>query len=105
MSVPESGTGSHNWWQPPRQIYIKCSSDLVPCAEAMGYTMGKTLGSGTYAKVKAAWSPYEGRMVSNKIWGRGSLTNTHVNNSRCRNVIIILFVDGHKELEQEASIR
>ena len=70
MSVPENGIGSQpftEWWQPPRQIYIKCSSDLVPCAEAMGYTMGKTLGSGTYAKVKAAWSPYEGRMVSCKL--------------------------------------
>ena len=67
MAVPENGIGPQSftdWWQPPRQIYIKCSSDLVPCAEAMGYTMGKTLGSGTYAKVKAAWSPYEGRMVS-----------------------------------------
>lgn len=63
MSVPENGQFTE-WWLPPRQIYIKCSSDLVPCPEAMGYTMGKTLGSGTYAKVKAAWSPYEGRMVS-----------------------------------------
>lgn len=50
----------------PRQLYLKCSSQYIPCPEALGYTMGRTLGSGTYAKVKAAWSPFEGRMVSNK---------------------------------------
>ena len=82
MSVPDDGQGFTDWWQPPRQIYIKCSSDLVPCAEAMGYTMGKTLGSGTYAKVKAAWSPYEGRMVSFTagfgVGGGAELLNTHI---------------------------
>lgn len=62
MSVQENGIGL--WWKVPKQIYIQCSSELVPCAEALGYTMGKTLGSGTYAKVKAAWSPFEGKMVS-----------------------------------------
>ena len=36
----------------------------MPCPEALGYTQGKTLGSGTYAKVKAAWSPFERKMVS-----------------------------------------
>lgn len=35
--------------------------------EALGYTLGKTLGSGTYAKVKAAWSPKEKKMVSINI--------------------------------------
>ena len=65
MSLPAEAMGrSHPWWKVSKQIYIQCSSDLVPCPEAMGYTMGKTLGSGTYAKVKAAWSPYEGKMVS-----------------------------------------
>lgn len=66
MSGQEEGDGTspfREWWQFPRQIFIRCPSEIVPCPEAMGYTMGKTLGSGTYAKVKAAWSPFEGRMV------------------------------------------
>lgn len=100
MSVPENGVGSspyNEWWKFPRQIYIKCSSDLVPCAEAMGYTMGKTLGSGTYAKVKAAWSPFEGRMVSyNKGVGLAQI-NTHIHNW--------ILTDCCEELEQEAGIR
>ncbi len=50
--------------QNPRSIYLQCSASEVPCPEALGYTQGKTLGSGTYAKVKAAWSPYERKMVS-----------------------------------------
>lgn len=54
--------------QPPphafqRQLYIRCLEREVPCPEALGYTQGKTLGSGTYAKVKAAWSPFEKKMV------------------------------------------
>ena len=32
--------------------------------EELHYTLGKRLGSGTYAKVQAAWSPYERKMVS-----------------------------------------
>ena len=47
-----------------RQLYIKTTHHEVPCPEALGYTQGKTLGSGTYAKVKAAWSPFERKMVS-----------------------------------------
>ena len=39
----------------------------MPCPEALGYTQGKTLGSGTYAKVRAAWSPFEKKMVRNMI--------------------------------------
>ncbi len=64
MAKTEASAPFREWWQYPRQVYIRCSSELVPCPEAMGYTMGKTLGSGTYAKVKAAWSPFEGRMVN-----------------------------------------
>lgn len=45
-------------------MYIKTTQHEVPCPEALGYTQGKTLGSGTYAKVKAAWSPFERKMVS-----------------------------------------
>ena len=44
--------------------FIQCHSDEVPCPEALGYIPGRVLGSGTYAKVKAAWSPYENRVVS-----------------------------------------
>ena len=50
--------------QQQRQLYIRTVEKEVPCPEAIGYTQGKTLGSGTYAKVKAAWSPFERRMVS-----------------------------------------
>ena len=46
-----------------RQLYIKTTENEVPCPETLGYTQGKTLGSGTYAKVKAAWSPFERKMV------------------------------------------
>ena len=48
-----------------RQLYLRCPAKYAPSPEALGYTMGKTLGSGTYAKVKAAWSPFVGRMVRN----------------------------------------
>ena len=48
-----------------RQLYLRCPSRYAPSPESLGYTMGKTLGSGTYAKVKAAWSPFAGRMVRN----------------------------------------
>ena len=44
--------------------FIQCSSSEVPCPESLGYIQGKTLGSGTYAKVKAAWSPFENCLVS-----------------------------------------
>ncbi len=46
-----------------RKLYLSCPSKSVPCPQILGYTLGKTLGSGKFAKVKAAWSPYEGRMV------------------------------------------
>ncbi len=49
--------------RPPNK-YIRRSYKSVPCPQALGYTTGKTLGSGKYAKVKAAWSPYEREMVS-----------------------------------------
>ncbi len=43
--------------------YLRCSAKSVPCVQALGYTVGKTLGSGAFAKVKAAWSPFEHQMV------------------------------------------
>ena len=36
----------------------------VTSPEQLHYSLGKTIGSGTYAKVKASWSPYERKMVS-----------------------------------------
>lgn len=45
-------------------VYAQYSTVKVPSAEHLGYTLGRTLGSGTYAKVKAAWSPYLLKMVS-----------------------------------------
>lgn len=45
-------------------LYSRFSSHHLPTPEGLGYTLGKTLGSGTYAKVKAAWSPQERQMVS-----------------------------------------
>ena len=54
-----------SYQQQQRQLYIRTVEKEVPCPEALGYTQGKTLGSGTYAKVKAAWSPFERRMVRN----------------------------------------
>ena len=35
----------------------------LPSLTHLGYTLGKTLGSGTYAKVKAAWSTRHQTMV------------------------------------------
>lgn len=40
------------------------SEENIKSPEDLHYTLGKTLGSGTYAKVKAAWSAYEKKMVS-----------------------------------------
>ena len=54
----------HQQYPQQRQLYIRTKEWEVPCPEALGYTQGKTLGSGTYAKVKAAWSPFEKKMVS-----------------------------------------
>ncbi len=48
----------------PKKKYLGCSSKSIPCPQVLGYTLGKTLGSGNYAKVKAAWSPFERKMVS-----------------------------------------
>lgn len=45
-------------------VYAQYNTAKVPNAEHLGYTLGRTLGSGTYAKVKAAWSPYLLQMVS-----------------------------------------
>ncbi len=45
------------------KLYLSCPSTSIPCPQVLGYTLGKTLGSGKFAKVKAAWSPYELRMV------------------------------------------
>ena len=36
--------------------HISPSSDTYGLDQRLGYILGKTLGSGTYAKVKAAWS-------------------------------------------------
>ena len=56
---------------PPRgqSSSCTCTYERVPAAnlptiESLGYMLGKTLGSGTYAKVKAAWSPVEKELVS-----------------------------------------
>ena len=43
-----------------RKLYLGCPSTSIPCPQVLGYTLGKTLGSG---KFKAAWSPCERRMV------------------------------------------
>lgn len=50
----------------PRMEVQRCMGAIeCECTpEALGYTIGKTLGCGTYAKVKAAWSPHQRRMVS-----------------------------------------
>ncbi len=41
-------------------MYLARSSSSV---QALGNTVGKTLGSGAYAKLKSAWSPFERQMV------------------------------------------
>ena len=67
MSAQDCGNNETNLTETlfPRQLYLRCPSKYAPSSEALGYTTGKTLGSGTYAKVKAAWSPFVGRMVRN----------------------------------------
>ena len=59
MSASSSSERSH---QPVR--YSRHSSVDISNPETLCYTLGKTLGSGTYAKVKAAWSPHEKSVVS-----------------------------------------
>ncbi len=46
-----------------RQLYLRCCSECMPCPQALGYTLGKSLESGTFANVKAAWSPFQNTMV------------------------------------------
>ncbi len=46
-----------------RQLYLGCCSECAPCPQALGYTPGKSLESGTFAKVKASWSPFQNTMV------------------------------------------
>ncbi len=49
-----------NW----RQLYhLRCCSECITCPQVVGYTLGKSLESGTFAKVKAAWSPFQNTMV------------------------------------------
>ncbi len=52
-----------NWIVDRRQLYLRCCSECMPCPQALGYTLGKSLESGTFAKVKAAWSPFQSTMV------------------------------------------
>ncbi len=47
----------------PHCKYLSSSSLTTPYLQVLGYTLGKTLGSGKFGKVKAAWSPFERRMV------------------------------------------
>lgn len=50
-------------------VYAKVTA-VAECPnldQQLGYILGKTLGSGTYAKVKAAWSKRHQSLVSNFI--------------------------------------
>ena len=51
----------------PKCLYARISSSDLPSLQVLGYTLGKTLGSGTYAKVKAAWSMRDREIVSKFI--------------------------------------
>ncbi len=53
----------------PGQLSFSCnyehlSAADLPNVESLGYVLGKTLGSGTYAKVKSAWSMSDRKLVS-----------------------------------------
>jgi len=48
-------------------VYTRMASCSLPGLESLGYSLGKTLGSGTYAKVKATWSARHDKMVGNYI--------------------------------------
>ncbi len=37
----------------------------IQLLQSYGYTMGSTIGEGSFAKVKAAWCPHNKKMVSN----------------------------------------
>ena len=68
MSSSQSSLSSH------RSAHVATDTSSNPAVysfeknvrnpEQLQYTLGKTIGSGTYAKVKAAWSPYEKKLVS-----------------------------------------
>ena len=62
MAYKQSGADDEPGYTPC--VYAQYNTTKVPSAEHLGYTLGRTLGSGTYAKVKAAWSPYLLKMVS-----------------------------------------
>ncbi len=53
------------------QVSCGCTYERMAAAdlstvESLGYVLGKTLGSGTYAKVKAAWSSSKHELVGYK---------------------------------------
>ncbi len=47
----------------PHRKHLNCSYLTTPYPQVLGYTLGRTLGSGKFGNVKAAWSPFERRMV------------------------------------------
>ena len=50
-------------------VYAKVAAAECPNLDLqLGYILGKTLGSGTYAKVKAAWSKRHQNLVSSCIY-------------------------------------
>lgn len=44
-------------------FYYSVQMEYLPTAKTLPYVTGRTLGSGTYAKVRAAWSRQDNQMV------------------------------------------
>ena len=65
VSTPLVAKPDHHAAQNVRShcVYTRMASCSLPGLESLGYTLGKTLGSGTYAKVKATWSARHEKMV------------------------------------------
>ena len=69
VSMQQAERGSSSTSTGPAQLSFSCNYEHIaaadlPNVESLGYVLGKTLGSGTYAKVKSAWSMSDRKLVS-----------------------------------------
>ena len=63
-SSPSKATSKSDQVSSCSCTYERMAAADLSTVESLGYVLGKTLGSGTYAKVKAAWSSAKNELVS-----------------------------------------
>lgn len=71
-------------------IFARVSSTECPSLDQqLGYILGKTLGSGTYAKVKAAWSKRHQSLVAIKILNKSVASRDYLHKFLPREIDIL----------------